>query len=98
MEVEEGETTQIVDEETTEIVEDKKTDVTAVNELEEEFKNRFTENDPDFMEVVSREDIPPPIIKNYLDLKWQRDRDDHSRYGRGDDRYGRRERDDRSRG
>ena len=47
-------------------------DSEAVKELDEMFKDRFTENDEAFMEVNNKEEIPPPVITNFLDLKYQR--------------------------
>ena len=47
-------------------------DSEAARELDEMFKDRFTENDQAFMEVNNKEEIPPPVITNFLDLKYQR--------------------------
>ena len=47
-------------------------DEEAVNELDELFRDRFTENDSDFMAVMNKEAASPPVIASFLDLKYQR--------------------------
>ena len=67
---EEEATTQFEEEPMTTV--DEVDDSEAVKELDEMFKNRFTENDQSFVEVLNKEEIPPPVITNFLDLKYQR--------------------------
>ena len=55
-----------------EVQEEDATDAEAVKELDEMFKDRFTEADPAFMAVMEREDDAPPVIQNFLDLRYQR--------------------------
>ena len=55
-----------------EVQEEDASDVAAVKELDEMFKDRFTEADPAFMAVMEREDDAPPVIQNFLDLRYQR--------------------------
>lgn len=61
-----------VEEEPMTQVEEVEDDSAAINELDEMFKERFSENDSDFMAVMNKEDIPPPVISNFLDLKYAR--------------------------
>ncbi|XP_065063774.1 RNA guanine-N7 methyltransferase activating subunit-like [Rhopilema esculentum] len=88
--MEDEEVTTTTEEQPEEQIEDED-DSAVVQELDDMFKDRFTENDEAFMAVVNREDIPPPVVTNFLDLKYQRDRDDRSRHG---DRYHDRDRRD----
>ena len=36
-----------------------------VTELEETFKNRFTEKDEEYMKVVSKETLSPPVVPDF---------------------------------
>lgn len=87
-----------VEEEPMTTVDEEVDDSEAVKELDEMFKDRFTENDQAFMETNNKEELPPPVITNFLDLKYQRDKDERSRHGdRHHDRDRRDGRGDRSR-
>ena len=61
-----------VEEEPMTTVDEEVDDSEAVKELDEMFKDRFTENDQAFMETNNKEELPPPVITNFLDLKYQR--------------------------
>ena len=69
--MEDEEVTTTTEEQPVEQIEDED-DSAVVQELDDMFKDRFTENDEAFMAVVNREDIPPPVVTNFLDLKYQR--------------------------
>lgn len=75
MEEEQVTTTTTEEEEPVEEVKEEEDDtdvVEAVKELDEMFKDRFTESDPAFMAVMEKEDDAPPVIQNFLDLRYQR--------------------------
>lgn len=81
-----------------------------LEKLEEQFCDRFTERDEDFMKVINNPELIPPILapweRSFRDRRFNRKRrrdDDFgsrdnykkTRYDRDDDRYGRRYENDR---
>lgn len=62
-----------------------------LEKCEEKLKDRFTENDEEFMKVFNRETPTPPIVENWRSFNSGRRYDNRNR-GRPYDRYGNRDR------
>lgn len=53
-----------------------------LEECEEEFKNRFTEDDEEFMEFCKRPEVPPPIVDQWMMRRnFNHNRNDHNHRG-----------------
>ncbi|CAH2068864.1 unnamed protein product, partial [Iphiclides podalirius] len=56
-------------------------------QCEEEFKDRYTENDEDFMKVFNAETMDPPIVENWRASQNYGRRNDNRRYARSSNRH-----------
>lgn len=58
-------------------------DVEFLNECEEEFRDRFTEADPNFKSLCDKEARKPPIIENWMNRQYDGYSNNRGGYNRG---------------